>query len=69
MTSIVAYVLLSELVSAKYRSYYSAANNVYDGFQNIIISVIFYYSREWKNVTYYYLGVLVVMFITLFMVP
>ena len=69
MTSIVAYVLLSEMVSAKYRAYFSAANNIYDGLQNILISVMFYFGRDWHYVSYYYLAVLVLLFFVLFLVP
>ena len=69
MTSIVAYVLLSEMVSSKYRAYYSAANNIYDGLQNILISVMFYFGRDWHYVSYYYLAVLVLLFFVLFLVP
>ncbi len=69
MTSIVAYVLLSEMVSARYRAYYSAANNIYDGLQNIVISLLFYFARDWHAVSYYYLSVLAAILFALFLVP
>ena len=69
MTSILAYVLLSEMVSARSRAYYSAANNIYDGLWNITVSLLFYFGRDWHYVSYFYLSILTVVVLGLFLVP
>ena len=45
----IAYMLLMEFVSAKYRSYFSVILNLIDGgIGNLIISATFYFSQDWK---------------------